>query len=128
MNVWPDERVSLFARTDFRDQRRAFGIKQADRRSHIYILGQTGTGKSTLMETLIRQDIGTGQGAMLLDPHGDLVERVVNSVPERRRKEMIYWNVADPESEIGFNPLAPIMPSRRPIMASFGISPPAGAR
>lgn len=119
MNAWPDERVALFARTDFRNQRRAFGIRQADRRSHMYILGQTGTGKSTLIETIIRQDIGADQGAMLLDPHGDLVERVSKAVPERRKQDVIYWDVADPNSTIGFNPLSSVAPAKRPLMASF---------
>jgi DNA helicase HerA-like ATPase len=57
------DHLSLFARTNFRGRRRLFGIKRADRRSHMYVIGKTGTGKSTLLETLLRQDIGNGGAA-----------------------------------------------------------------
>ena len=115
----PDDRVCLFGRTNFRNQRRVFGIRQADRRSHMYILGQTGTGKSTLLETMIRNDLEAGQGLMLLDPHGDLAERLKASLSEDQRKKVIYWDVADTENPFGFNPLSPLMPARRVLMASF---------
>ena len=75
-----DSRITLFARTDFRDHRKIFGIRQADRRAHMYLIGKTGTGKSTLLETLIAQDVRDGQGLALLDPHGDLAERVLARV------------------------------------------------
>lgn len=119
MTPWPDERICFFGRTTFRNEGKVFGITQADRRSHMHILGQTGTGKSTLLETLLRQDLGTGQGVLLLDPHGDLVRRVNEAVPERRRAEVLYWNVADTVNPLGFNPLAPLLESRRHLMASF---------
>lgn len=110
--------VSLFAETDFRSERVRFGIKQADRRSHMYILGKTGTGKTTLLETLIRQDILFGRGFALLDPHGDLVERVRANIPESRLSDLIYFNVPDLDHPLGFNPLEAISPARRPLAAS----------
>src|SRR5712691_8638491 len=69
--------ITVIGRTDFRDHRKLFGIRTADRRAHTYIIGKTGTGKSTLLENLARQDIRAGHGLTLLDPHGDLVERLV---------------------------------------------------
>ncbi len=73
----PDS-ISYFGRTNFRRGDTLFGIKQADRLSHVYMLGKTGVGKSALMETLARQDLVAGRGFALVDPHGDLVERVTN--------------------------------------------------
>ena len=71
------------ARTNFHDHRQVFGTRQADRRAHMNIIGKTDAGKSTLLETLIRQDMEANQGLALLDPHGDLVEHVLASVPEK---------------------------------------------
>ena len=118
MAVWPDNRITFLGRTNWRNQQRAFGIKQADRRHHMYIIGKTGTGKSTLLETMIRQDIGADQGLALLDPHGDLVERVLDWVPERRRGDLVYFNVPDTAHPLGFNPLESIPPAKRPLAAS----------
>src|ERR1051325_790444 len=89
------EEITYFATTDFRNRVTPFGIKRKDRRAHIYILGKTGTGKSTLLETLIRQDLLRGNGLALLDPHGDLVEKVLAEVPEERRSDLIYFDATD---------------------------------
>lgn len=113
-----ENRITFFARTNFRNTRRIFGIKQADRRAHMYIIGKTGTGKSSLLETMIRQDIEAGQGAALLDPHGDLVERVLARVPDRRRDDLIYFNVPDATRPLGFNPLESVPPLKRPLAAA----------
>lgn len=110
--------ITYIGRTNFRNQRRLFGIKQADRRAHMYIIGKTGTGKSTLLETLVRQDIQNGHGLALLDPHGDLVERVLESVPENRRDQVIYFNVPDSSRPLGFNPLESVPVSKRSLAAS----------
>ena len=82
----------FFARTNFRSERRTFGIKRADRRAAMYVIGKTGTGKSTLLETLITQDIAHGEGVALLDPHGDLAEKVLLSIPERRKGDLLYFD------------------------------------
>ena len=110
--------VVLFAETNFRSQQTRFGIKQADRRSHMYIIGKTGTGKSTLLETLIRKDIAANQGLALLDPHGDLVERVLAQLPDHRKEDVIYFNVADDSEPLGLNPLERVAPRKRPLAAS----------
>src|SRR5437667_8165002 len=118
MNHSSEEPLIMLGRIDFRDDRRVFGIKQADRRAHTYIIGKTGTGKSTLLENLARQDIRTGNGLALLDPHGDLVERLVEAVPEERKHELVYFNVPDVSSPLGFNPFESVPPIRRPLAAS----------
>jgi len=68
--------ISYFAKTNGREPHKVFGIKQADRLFHLYAIGKTGTGKSTLLETLLKQDIEAGRGFALIDPHGDLAERI----------------------------------------------------
>jgi DNA helicase HerA-like ATPase len=110
--------IAYFAQTNFRNQQKIFGIQQNDRVSHIYIIGKTGTGKSTLLETLIRQDIKSGQGLALLDPHGDLVEKVLTTMPEHRKDDLIYFNVPDSSQPLGFNPLERIPPQKRAFAAS----------
>jgi hypothetical protein len=91
----PGETISYFARANFRNHGTLFGIKQADRLSHMYVVGKTGTGKSTLLETLALQDIAQGRGMMLIDPHGDLAERIVSVIPAHRRDDVICLNVPD---------------------------------
>jgi hypothetical protein len=113
-----DQRVVLFGRTDFRNEGRVFGIRRADRRSHLYALGKTGTGKSNLLETLISQDIAAGEGVALLDPHGDLVERVALRVPRERSKDLIYLDVPSQAEVFGFNPVERVPPERRSLAAS----------
>jgi hypothetical protein len=103
---------------DFRDDRRLFGVKQPDRLFHMYAIGKTGTGKTTLLETLIRQDIAAGRGLALIDPHGDLVERVAASVPPSRRAQLHYLNAPDPSQPFGYNPLKRVPKSAIALAAS----------
>ena len=110
--------VSYFARTNFRSEGTLFGIKQADRLSHMYVIGKTGTGKSTLLETLALQDIVQGRGMMLIDPHGDLAERIVSGIPPHRRDDVIYFNVPDPNQPFGYNPLKHVRADKIPLAAS----------
>src|SRR6202048_1597356 len=84
--------VIQIGRVDFRSNHRPFGIKSEDRFSHIYIIGKTGTGKSTLMETMALQDLERGNGFALIDPHGDLAERIAARIPESRQPDVIYLN------------------------------------
>jgi type IV secretory pathway TraG/TraD family ATPase VirD4 len=113
-----DNRVTIIGRTNFRNDRKKFGIKRADRRSHMYIIGQTGTGKSTLVENLLRQDIAHGEGLALLDPHGDLVQQVLAAIPKRRKPDLIYFDVPDRTTPFGFNPLERIPSAERGLTAS----------
>lgn len=113
-----DSRVTYFARTNFRNQRQLFGIRRGDRRFHIYVLGRTGTGKSTLLETLIHQDIRAGEGLALLDPHGDLLERLLPLASRSRKPNLLYFDVPNPDQPLRFNPLANVPASKRSVAAS----------
>ena len=112
--------ITYIGETNYRNVRKRFGIRQADRRSHMYIIGKTGTGKSTLLETLIRQDIAAGRGCCLVDPHGDLAESIASLVPHDRQDDLIYFDATNTERLLGFNPLAGVSPSKR-ILAASGI-------
>jgi hypothetical protein len=118
MAIKSNNRINYFARANYRNDRRIFGIKQADRRSHMYLIGKTGTGKTTLLEKMVEQDIASGAGLALLDPHGDLVERLLLKIPENRKNDLIYFNVPDIVNPLGFNPLQNIIPAKRPLAAS----------
>ncbi|QIG95506.1 type IV secretory system conjugative DNA transfer family protein [Bradyrhizobium sp. 6(2017)] len=111
-------RLTRVARADHRNIDYIFGIKDEDRFSHIYIIGKTGTGKSTLIETMALQDIESGRGLALIDPHGDLVERVAAQVPTRRKSDVIYLNASDPTQPYGYNPLRHVREDRIALAAS----------
>jgi hypothetical protein len=110
--------VSVFAKTNFRAKLIPFGIKRSDRRAHMYILGKTGTGKSTLMESLMADDLKQGFGFALLDPHGDLAKKIKSRIPENRREDVIDFDAPNPNQPYGFNPLANIPPGKRPLACS----------
>jgi len=92
-------------------------LDPAERRRHLYVVGQTGTGKSTLLLNLIRQDLLAGEGLALLDPHGDLALAALGQVPKHRSNDLVYIDPADRDWPIGFNPLADIRPELRPVTA-----------
>jgi hypothetical protein len=100
-----NDQLIILGQTNFRNQMRTFGMKKEDRRRHTYIIGKTGMGKSTLLLNMIVQDINYGNGVAVFDPHGDLVERILDYIPSRRINETIYFNPADTEYPIAFNPL-----------------------
>jgi type IV secretory pathway TraG/TraD family ATPase VirD4 len=110
--------ITFFARTLYRHHRDRFGIKRKDRLSHVYVIGKTGAGKSTLLETMMLQDINRGEGFTLLDPHGDLVERIAKAIPPERRKDVIYFDPSDPKQPYGYNPLKRVAPEKRSLAAS----------
>src|SRR5262245_39556231 len=110
--------VTHFARVDFRNKQRQFGIKDNDRFSHVYVIGKTGTGKSSLLETMTLQDIRRNAGVALIDPHGDLVERIARQVPEWRRRDVVYLNAADPLQPFSYNPLRHVREDRITLAAS----------
>lgn len=119
MHKVPSERdFTIIGRTAWRDRRRPFGIRRADRRAHVYAIGKTGTGKSTLLATMLREDLRNGEGAALLDPHGDLVDQIVASVPKERERDLIFFDVADDERPLTFNPLEQVPATKRSMAAS----------
>ncbi len=110
--------ITPFAITDFRDVKRCFGIKDKNRSGHMYILGKTGTGKSTLIQNMAASDIRRHHGMALIDPHGDLAETVLALIPKERVKDVIYFNPADLEYPVAFNPLEDVEPDKRHLVVS----------
>lgn len=99
-------KITTIGRVSWRDDNRAFGIKAKDRLGHIYVLGKTGVGKSTLLLNMAIQDIEQGNGFCMLDPHGDIASAILHYVPAHRIDDVIYFNASDIEFPIAFNPLA----------------------
>jgi CxxC-x17-CxxC domain-containing protein len=110
--------ITLLAKTDYRGEYKKFGIKTDDRRRHMYLVGKTGMGKSCMIENMVIQDIQNGHGIALVDPHGDLVEKVLNFIPPERINDVIYFNPADYEHPIAFNVLENVDPEKRHLIAS----------
>ena len=110
--------VVYFARTDFRNHNRLFGVKRKDRRQHMYVIGKTGTGKTVLLHNLAVQDIMNGEGICVVDPHGEFVESLVEKIPEERLKDVIYFNPADTDFHLGFNVLELPDPKYKHLVAS----------
>ncbi len=101
-----------------RGQSTRFGIKAADRRQHIDVIGKTGVGKSTLLENCLVQDIEAGRGVGFIDPHGDTAERLLDSVPSTRPHDVLYFDPSDTANPISFNILRECIPEKRPLMIS----------
>jgi len=99
------EQGLVLGKNIFRGEERVIRILEKDRARHFYVIGQTGTGKSILLEEMIRQDIKNGEGVVLIDPHGDLAESVLALVPPERAKDVIYLNPSDIERPLGLNML-----------------------
>lgn len=113
-----NKEISIFAKTNFRNQSVNFGIKMNDRLRHMYIIGKSGTGKTTMMKNLMINDIKNGFGVAVLDPHGEFVEELLKHVPEDRIKDVIYVNPADIENPVGFNPLERVGEEHAHLVAS----------
>ncbi len=112
-----DKEVVLFGDTNFRNKKVSFGIKMDDRRRHMYIIGKTGMGKSELLKTIAIQDIQAGRGLAFVDPHGDPVEDLLDSIPEERIKDVVYINPADMEYPVAFNVMEQVDPDKRHLVA-----------
>lgn len=113
-----DNKVTIFAETNYRRSNVKFGIKTDDRRRHMYFIGKTGMGKSTVLENMIIQDIQEGRGVCVVDPHGDLVEKVIGFVPPQRINDVIYFNPSDLAYPIAFNVLESVGPEQRHLVVS----------
>lgn len=113
-----ENEITLFAETNFRNQKRKFGIKTDDRRRHIYIIGKTGMGKTTLQENFVLADIMAGHGCCYVDPHGDTAEKLLDYIPSNRINDVIYFNPADVDFPIGFNILETENDDQKHLIAS----------
>ena len=100
-----NEEVSPIAATNFRGHNTMFGLLRVDRTRHLYIIGQTGTGKSGMLELLTISDIYSQYGFAVIDPHGDYAQNVLARIPASRAEDVIYFNPADTEFPMAFNPL-----------------------
>jgi len=114
----PEEEVSLFGVTNFRGTNTVFGLGRGDRGRHMYIIGQTGTGKSGLLELLTLSDIYYNQGFAVIDPHGDYALNMLKFIPEHRKEDVVYFNPADTQFPIGFNPMEVTDPSLKNHISS----------
>ncbi len=118
MNHDHDNEVIYFAKTNFRNQMTKFGIKTDDRRRHMYVIGKTGMGKTTLLENLILSDIYAGHGCCYVDPHGDTAEKIINYIPSWRLNDVVYFNPADLDYPVGFNILEAVSERHKHLVAS----------
>ncbi len=111
--VKPEE-VSFIGRTNYvavlEEKKFIFGIKRVDRRRHLYIIGKSGVGKTKLMELMLRQDITYGHGLCLIDPHGDVIEAMLNYIPKERIEDVCVIDPSDIDFPASFNPLANVDP------------------
>ena len=108
--------------TNFRNNHKDFGITDIDRMGHIYVIGKTGVGKSTLLLNMAISDIEQGKGLCVIDPHGDLAETILNYIPSHRIEDVVYINPQDTDSPVAFNPLHAIHPTQYHLVASGLIS------
>lgn len=111
-------RVTYFAQTDARNKRTPFGIKHEDRSRHMYVIGKTGMGKSTLLENMAVQDLRNGEGMAFMDPHGKTAELLLDYVPEERIKDVIYFAPFDTDHPISFNIMEDVGPDKRHLVAN----------
>ena len=117
-NMSNDENISAFGLTNFRGINHQFGLLRRDRSRHVYIIGQTGAGKSGMLELLALSDIFYNQGYCIIDPHGDFAIDNLKFIPESRVKDVVYFNPADTAYPIAFNPLEVYDPAKKPNVCS----------
>ena len=113
-----DPEIVPLGHTRFKNRDVLYGIKRADRRRHVYIVGKTGTGKSTLLANMAIHDIQQGEGLCIIDPHGDLVETLLDYVPSHRVNDVIYFNPSNPERVVKINPFEGSGAVHRELIAS----------
>lgn len=113
-----ENRITYFAETDARNKRVKFGIKAKDRTRHVYVIGKTGMGKSTLLENMAIQDIQNGEGMCFIDPHGKTADLLLEYVPKNRIRDVIHIAPFDVEHPISFNVLESVDPEKRHLVVS----------
>lgn len=118
MYRYDPEQITFFAKTDARGQEVPFGIKAKDRTRHVYVIGKTGMGKSTLLENMAVQDIKNGNGLAFIDPHGQTAETLLSYIPEERINDVLYFAPFDTDYPVSFNVMEDVGPDRRHLVVS----------
>ena len=113
-----DEKITYFAETDARDKRVKFGIKAQDRTRHVYVIGKTGMGKSTLLENMAVQDVQNSEGLAFVDPHGKSAELLLEYIPKERINDVIYFAPFDTDYPVSFNVMEDVGPEKRHLVAN----------
>jgi len=122
VSMHEESEITTIGITNYRNTNQKFGIKDKDRLQHIYVIGKSGTGKSTLLESMAISDIERGNGLCIIDPHGDIATDVIKYVPESRKKDLIYFNATDLAHPTAFNPLKGVHPNYHHLVASGLVS------
>ncbi|MBL7837030.1 MAG: type IV secretion system DNA-binding domain-containing protein [Bacteroidetes bacterium] len=117
-----DDSITTIGTTNYRNTNLRFGIKDTDRLAHIFCIGKTGVGKSTLLTNMATSDIEKGKGLCVIDPHGDVANTLLERIPEHRRKDLVHFNPCDTERTIAFNPLHAVHPNYHHLVASGLVS------
>lgn len=113
-----EDDLTIIGETNFRNIYRTFGIKRDDRRRHIYIVGKSGTGKSTLIENMAVNDVMAGRGVIVIDPHGELADKVLSCIPDERINDVVVFDPSDREFPVAFNLLERVDDDFKSIVAS----------
>lgn len=116
--AYDPEQITFFAQTDARGQSVPFGIKAKDRTRHVYVIGKTGMGKSTLLENMAVQDIKNGNGFAFIDPHGQTAETLLEYIPEERKDDVLYFAPFDTQYPVSFNVMEDVGPDKRHLVVS----------
>ncbi|MFH1601571.1 MAG: type IV secretion system DNA-binding domain-containing protein [Candidatus Shapirobacteria bacterium] len=116
------QQITFIAQTEYKNQLMTFGIKRKDRSRHVYTIGKSGTGKTTLVANMAIEDIRKGEGVGVVDPHGDLMQILLQYIPKNRINDVCYFNPSDPEYTYPLNPLEVNNPSQRELVASGIVS------
>jgi len=113
-----NENLTFIGTQEIWGEANPLALSHTDRRQHVYVVGKTGTGKTTLLRNMIVQDIEAGRGVGVIDPHGELADEILEHIPPRRTDDVVYFNPADLEHPIGFNLLTSHSPEKRHLAAS----------
>ncbi len=117
-----DEKIAYFGLTDYRNEKVKFGIKNSDRSRHVYVIGKTGMGKSTLLENMAAQDILNGEGMCFVDPHGSAIDALIEYIPDERVRDVVYFAPFDTAYPISFNVLENVDADQRHLVMAGLIS------
>jgi energy-coupling factor transporter ATP-binding protein EcfA2 len=113
-----EDAITYIGETDYRNKRTRFGIKAKDRSRHVYVIGKTGMGKSTLLENMAIQDIQSGNGMAFIDPHGSTCDNLLNYIPEERMKDVLTFEPFDMEHPVSFNVMEDVGADKRHLVAN----------